>query len=107
MQGIRSGLDELHYLYEDSSELKVVNEVSSFNGVFPIDAMIFEKGNVVAMVEIDGPQHYRDDGQLKRKDLLKQSMYENLHPGRLFKRIRWDEANKVSVGVIVVVVGVV
>ena len=31
--------------------------------------------DVVALLEVDGPTHYRFDGQLRRKDLLKEAMY--------------------------------
>ena len=30
---------------------------------------------VVAFLEVDGPTHYRWDGQLRRKDKLKEAMY--------------------------------
>ena len=93
-QGLRGGLQSA--ISGTGLDLRVVNEVSSFEGVFPCDAMVFQAGEVVAVVEIDGPQHYRDDGWLCRKDQLKQSMYMRKHPAALFKRIRWDEANRVG-----------
>lgn len=76
--------------------LRVVSEVSSFDGVYPCDAMVFQAGKVVAMLEIDGPQHYRDDGGLRRKDQLKESMYTRRHPHAIFLRVRWDEVYKVG-----------
>jgi hypothetical protein len=45
----------------------------------------------VAILEVDGPQHYRSDGKLHRKDQLKESMYLRRHPAASFHRIRWDE----------------
>jgi hypothetical protein len=48
------------------------------------------------MLEVDGPHHYRHDGKLRRKDLLKENMYIKKHPDSLFHRIRWDEANRVG-----------
>jgi hypothetical protein len=71
-------------------------EVSLFNGVFPLDAVVYFEGKVVAMLEVDGPHHYRHDGKLRRKDLLKESMYLKKYPDSLFHRIRWDEANRVG-----------
>lgn len=71
-------------------------EVSSFSGVFPIDAVVYFEGKVVAMLEVDGPHHYRHDGKLRRKDLLKERMYTKKHPDSIFHRIRWDEANRLG-----------
>lgn len=34
-----------------------------------------EEDDVVAFLEVDGPTHYRWDGQLRRKDKLKEAMY--------------------------------
>ena len=44
-------------LYTD--QFRVVNEVSCFDGVFPVDIMIYRNNQIVAMLEIDGPHHYR------------------------------------------------
>jgi len=44
-------------LYTD--QFRVVNEVSCFDGVFPVDIMIYRNDQIVAMLEIDGPHHYR------------------------------------------------
>ena len=97
VEGVKAGLSELG---DAASEFRIVNEVSSFNGVFPVDAIIFRRGEVIAMVEIDGPSHYRDDGQLRRKDLLKEHMYTMLHPRSMYRRVRWDEANKLGADVV-------
>jgi hypothetical protein len=81
---------------ELSKQYEIATEESSFSGVFPIDAMISKKGKVVALLEVDGPHHYRADGKLRRKDLLKEMMYLKVHPDSTFHRIRWDEANKLG-----------
>jgi len=86
---------------------EIATEQSSFNGILPVDAIILirdtnnaAKMRVLAILEIDGPQHYREDGSLRRKDLLKESMYLKRHPGAVFLRVRWDEVNKVGIDVV-------
>lgn len=81
---------------ENFKEYSIVYEYSCFNGVFPVDAAIFKQGYLVALIEVDGPHHYRSDGSLRRKDLLKVDMYKNVNPDILFQRIRWDETNKLG-----------
>lgn len=72
-------------------------EISQFGGVFPIDAGIRLENEYVALIEIDGPHHYRScDGRLRRKDRLKETMYRKALPDCTFHRIRWDDANKVG-----------
>lgn len=88
----------------DSSEMrdriKVDIEASSFDGVFPVDALIRLNNDVIAVIEVDGPHHYRYDGQLRRKDKLKASMYQHKYPQSTLYRIRWDEANKLGPAVV-------
>jgi hypothetical protein len=80
----------------DSSELseqyEIALEVSSFDGAFPVDAAISKKGKIVALLEVDGPSHYRPDGRLRRKDKLKEAMYMSKHVESTFHRVRWDQA---------------
>ena len=77
-------------------------EASSFEGVFPVDFCMVSSNNkeVVALIEVNGPTHYRVDGRLKRKDMLKQAMYMKRHPDATFHRIRYNEANKLGSDVI-------
>lgn len=92
-------------LREQSSsgtKFEVVSEVSSFAGVFPVDAAIIRNGKILALLEVDGPQHYRPfDGSLRRKDKLKCAMYTKKHPNSIFHRIRWDEENKIGADILV------
>lgn len=81
---------------ELSGKYEITLEVSSFDGVFPTDAVISKNGEIVALLEVDGPHHYRLDGRLRRKDQLKESMYLKRHPSSTFHRVRWDEANKMG-----------
>ena len=69
----------------------VGNALICINNKFKVN-----KNEVLAILEIDGPQHYRDDGALRRVDLLKEFMYLKRHPEAFFCRIRWDEANKLG-----------
>ena len=72
-------------------------EASSFQGVFPVDAAVVQgKSDVVAIIEVNGPTHYRYDGRVKRKDQLKEAMYMKQHPDATFHRIRYNEANKLG-----------
>lgn len=71
-------------------------EMSSFNGVFPVDAAIYKNGKIAALLEVDGPHHFVSDGRLRRKDLLKERMYRLQNPTALFHRVRWDEESKVG-----------
>lgn len=72
-------------------------EASSFQGVFPVDAAVVQgKRDVVAIIEVNGPTHYRYDGRLKRKDQLKEAMYMKQHPDATFHRIRYNDANKLG-----------
>lgn len=81
-----------------NSKLKIKLEFSGFCGCFPIDIGIFLEDNttLVALIEIDGPHHYRFDGVLRRKDRLKEEMYLRMNRGILFRRIRWDEAKQIG-----------
>jgi hypothetical protein len=81
---------------ELNSKYEISLEVSSFDGVFPLDAAITKNGEIVALLEVDGPHHYRLDGRLRRKDQLKEAMYAKRHPKSSFHRVRWDEAHKMG-----------
>lgn len=105
VDGLQRSLNNLNDL--NSYDIFISPEVSSFGGIFPVDALIslnnkFHpiKTDVLAILEIDGPQHYREDGALRRKDLLKECMYLKKHPKAIFCRVRWDEANKLGVDAI-------
>lgn len=74
-------------------DIEIIPELSGFQGIFPVDAAILFDSEVVALLEVDGPQHYRDDGQLRRKDQLKEAMYKAYYPESTFHRISWVEAN--------------
>lgn len=81
---------------EAEGKFRVESESSSFYGVFPVDAAIYYESELMFILEIDGPQHYRFDGQLRRKDKLKESMYQRKHPDCILRRIRWDEVGKLE-----------
>jgi hypothetical protein len=45
----------------------------------------------VAFIEVDGPHHYRSDGCLLRKDILKETLYRMKYPYATFTRIKFDQ----------------
>mmetsp|Transcript_18013 Transcript_18013/g.39954 ORF Transcript_18013/g.39954 Transcript_18013/m.39954 type:complete len:480 (+) Transcript_18013:3-1442(+) len=90
------GLEAAFDFADVTDEFSIQLEMSSFDGVFPVDAAVSRRGQIIALLEVDGPHHYRSDGSLRRKDLLKEAMYRRKHPGSTFHRIRWDEENKVG-----------
>lgn len=94
------GLRDAFTVSELNSQYEIELEVSSFDGAFPLDAAITKKGKIVALLEVDGPTHYRQDGRLRRKDQLKEAMYMQKHTDSTFHRIRWDEADKVGTTII-------
>ena len=74
----------------------VIPEFSGFAGVFPIDAVVMLGDMVVALLEVDGPHHYRGDGQIRRSDLLKEALYRKKFPDVGFHRVMYVEANKLG-----------
>lgn len=83
---------------DKSDDLQVVDEFSPFGGAVPVDATIFMDGKPVAFVEVDGPHHYmkRSRGgsmELRRKDVMKESLYRRMFEGCSFVRIRYDQVS--------------
>jgi hypothetical protein len=87
-------------LKHNLNQLDIQSEISSFNGVFPVDIGIFFNQELISIIEVDGPQHYRHDGKLRRKDKLKESMYSRKHPDSKIHRLRWDDVSKIGFDVI-------
>lgn len=83
-------------LRQKNTDYEVEDEYSAFNGAFPVDATIFEGDRPVAFVEVNGPQHYREDGRLLRKDLMKEALYRGKYPGASFTRVRFDQVRKLG-----------
>ncbi|KAJ1436158.1 hypothetical protein B484DRAFT_445750 [Ochromonadaceae sp. CCMP2298] len=79
-------------LSQRDNTLKVADEYSPFDGAFPVDATIFEGGLPVAFVEVDGPHHF-NDGVLRRKDILKETLYRLKYPHATFTRVRYDQVD--------------
>eukprot|EP01039_Chlorochromonas_danica_P003366 gene3367-3691_t len=77
-------------------ELEVLDEYSAFDGAFPVDATVFEGTTPVAFVEVDGPHHYHNNGELRRKDLLKEALYRRKHPCASFTRVRYDQVDNLG-----------
>lgn len=68
-------------------DFEVENEFSCVGGVWDIDIALKRDGQVVAFVEVNGMVHYKLEGQLRRKDLLKEFIYAHTFPGRKIYRI--------------------
>ena len=83
-------------LRKKNEKFEVEDEYSAFNGAFPIDATIFEGDKPVAFVEVNGPQHYRQDGRLRRKDLMKEALYRSKYPDASYTRVRFDQVNRLG-----------
>eukprot|EP00595_Chromulina_sp_UTEXLB2642_P003494 CAMPEP_0196763414 /NCGR_PEP_ID=MMETSP1095-20130614/4027_1 /TAXON_ID=96789 ORGANISM="Chromulina nebulosa, Strain UTEXLB2642" /NCGR_SAMPLE_ID=MMETSP1095 /ASSEMBLY_ACC=CAM_ASM_000446 /LENGTH=1257 /DNA_ID=CAMNT_0042116537 /DNA_START=544 /DNA_END=4317 /DNA_ORIENTATION=+ len=80
-----------------SDDLEVLSEYSAFNGCLPVDASIFRGNKPVAFLEVDGPQHFKGDSlSLRRKDLMKETLYRKKHPDAAFTRVRFDQVNKLG-----------
>ena len=83
-------------LRNKNSDFEVEDEYSAFSGAFPVDATIFEGDKPVAFVEVNGPQHYREDGRLRRKDLMKEALYRSKYPNASFTRVRFDQVSRLG-----------
>eukprot|EP01039_Chlorochromonas_danica_P004309 gene4309-4730_t len=92
MNGLKQAIKDL----PGSHDFEVTKEWSGLEGIFPVDAAILRRGQVLVLLEVDGPHHYRHDGQLRRSDLLKQFLYRNSYPSAVFHRISYDEEEKVG-----------
>jgi hypothetical protein len=93
-QGVVSALTTA--LRRKNADFEVEDEYSAFSGAFPVDATIFEGDKPVAFVEVNGPQHYREDGRLRRKDLMKEALYRGKYPDASFTRVRFDQINRLG-----------
>jgi hypothetical protein len=70
----------------------VTNEFNGLDGVFPVDAAVYFKDELIAFIEIDGEFHYRQLGQvLRRKDRMKEFLYRHEYPNIPLFRIRDDQ----------------
>ena len=81
----------------NNTKYSIIEEYSCFSGVFPVDAGVFYNKQLIALIEIDGPHHYRYDGRLRRNDQLKEMMYKRINYDVIMKRIRWDEINSLGI----------
>lgn len=80
----------------DTDTHEVQREYSHFGGHLPVDVAILQHNKVVALVEIDGPSHYRRDGSLTRKSQFKEAVYRQALPDVLFQRVHYLEEEYVD-----------
>ena len=58
--------------------------------IFPVDTSVWYKNELLALIEIDGESHYRGN-KLRRKDQLKEFLYNSVHKDAIFIRKRIDQ----------------
>lgn len=81
----------------ETGRFSLFNEYSGLRGVFPIDAAVYDRGELLAFIEIDGESHYKQVNQmLRRKDRLKEYLYEVNYPSIKLFRIRSDQVHFLS-----------
>jgi hypothetical protein len=83
------------------NEYEAVNEFNGLpQGSFPLDAAIYYRSELAAFVEIDGEFHYKQlsiSPQLRRKDILKETLYNKRYPEVPFFRIRYDQCAAIGI----------
>ena len=86
-------------LYEiEKNRFTVFNEFNGLRGVFPIDAGIYDRGELLSFIEIDGEMHYKQiNQQLRRKDKLKEFLYKFYYPEVPLFRIRSDQVDSLGI----------
>ena len=57
---------------------------------------VYKNKKLVAFVEIDGAHHYNIEGKLKRKDCLKEFLYNKRYPDIKIFRIRADQCEAIG-----------
>ena len=76
----------------ESPEYNCFHEFSGLGGVFPVDSAVYFGNTLVALVEVDGERHYKQNWeQLRRKDQLKEHLYRFHYPGIPMYRLRNDQ----------------
>jgi hypothetical protein len=81
--------------------VQLVREHSSFAGCLPVDMAILKGGKIRALIEVDGPHHYRSsDNALTRAGQCKEALYKAKHPIAIFHRVRWDEEKEAGAEVL-------
>lgn len=64
-----------------SDKYRVENEFHGLKGgSMPVDIAVFYEKKLILCVELDGPHHYTWEGNLTRKDLLKDFLYVKTYP---------------------------
>jgi len=81
----------------EKSPFTLLNEFTGLHGVFPVDAAVYYKDELICLIEIDGEFHYKQLGQtLRRKDNLKEFLYRIHYPDLPLFRIRADQCRVVG-----------
>ena len=64
------GLQKALHSTEHPHKFTVYSEQSSFQGVFPVDAAIYYENELICILEVDGPTHYRYDNSILNSTLI-------------------------------------
>jgi hypothetical protein len=68
------------------------------HGVFPIDAAVYHDDKLISLIEIDGEFHYKQlNQQLRRKDKMKEFLYNYHYPNLPLFRIRSDQCSVIGI----------
>ena len=95
--------ETIMYLNQDVNDGDDIYEIKNeFNGlsrgIFPIDSAVYFGKKLIAFIEIDGEFHYKVMGQqLRRKDLLKEFLYQQTYKNIPLFRIRADQCAVIGI----------
>ena len=83
-----------NYLKKSSINCNDFSFFHEFNGlpthIFPVDTAVWYKDKLLALIEIDGEYHYQGT-KLRRKDQLKEFLYNSVYKDVIFIRKRIDQ----------------
>jgi hypothetical protein len=80
-----------------SNKYRVENEFHGLKGGdMPVDCAIYFEDKLIALIEIDGPQHYTSEGKLTRHSQFKSFLYAKNYPNVPLRRYRGIEDTEIG-----------